>query len=118
MAWWGTMHVITDRNTGRGKGFEFVEMPDCQAAQAAMVGLRCQECAGRTFTVSEGKGHAPHRASRRAGRGWAVRSPRLLSVRTLHALVDRRGQTPAEAGAARPGGVGMHAARPCDVSPS
>jgi RNA recognition motif-containing protein len=40
MAWWGTIHVITDRDTGRGKGFEFVEMPDCQATQAAIVGLR------------------------------------------------------------------------------
>jgi len=64
MAWWSTIHVITDRETGRGKGFEFVEMSDCQAAQAAIVGLRGYECAGRTLTVSEGKGRAPHRASR------------------------------------------------------
>ena len=40
MAWWGTIHVITDRDTGRGKGFAFVEMSACQATQAAIVGLR------------------------------------------------------------------------------
>jgi RNA recognition motif-containing protein len=58
-------HAIVSR-----KGFEFVEMPDCQAAQAAIVGLWGQEFAGRTLTVSEAKGRATHRAPRRAGRHW------------------------------------------------
>ena len=40
MAWWGTIYIIADRDTGRGKAFEFVEMPDCQATQTAIVGLR------------------------------------------------------------------------------
>ena len=57
-----TINIITDRATGRAKGFGFVEMPDSQAAQAAIVGLRGQELVGRTLTVSEAKGRAPHRA--------------------------------------------------------
>lgn len=59
-----TIHVVIDRDTGRCKGFGFVEMPDRQAAEAAIVGLRGQEFAGRTLTVSEAKGRAPHRAPR------------------------------------------------------
>ena len=31
-----TINVITDRDTGRSKGFGFVEMPDSQAAKAAI----------------------------------------------------------------------------------
>src|SRR5215813_4059143 len=89
MALWDTIHVISDCDTGRCKGFGFVEMPDCQAVQAAIVGLRGQEFVGRLLTVSEVKGCAPHRAPRRVGRRWAVHCPRLLSVRTPHALVDR-----------------------------
>jgi len=61
-----TIHVVIDRDTGRCKGFGFVEMPDSQAAQAAIVGLRGQELVGRTLTVSEAKGRAPHRAPRQA----------------------------------------------------
>ena len=38
LALWDTVHVITDCDTGRCKGFGFVEMPDCQAAQAACTG--------------------------------------------------------------------------------
>ena len=36
----GHIHVITDGDTGCGTGFAFVEMSDCRATQAAMVGLR------------------------------------------------------------------------------
>jgi RNA recognition motif-containing protein len=59
-----TIRVITDRDTGRCKGFGFVEMPDRQAAQAAIVGLRGQEFAGRTLTVSEAKDRVPQRQPR------------------------------------------------------
>src|SRR5262245_54007731 len=102
LALWDTMHVLSDGDTGRCNGLGFVEMPDCQAVQAAMVGLRGQECVGRLLTVRAVKGCAPHRAARRVGRRWAIHSPCLLAVHTPHALVDRCGQTPAEAGAARP----------------
>jgi len=63
-----TIHVNTDRDTGRCKGFGFVEMCDRQAAQAAIVGLRGQEFAGRTLSVSEARGRASHRTPRQ-GRG-------------------------------------------------
>ena len=57
----GTIHVITDRDTGRSKGFGFVEMPDSAAATAALQGLNGKELDGRALTVNEAKPRAPRR---------------------------------------------------------
>lgn len=47
--------VITDRDTGRSRGFGFVEMPDNAHAQAAIDGLNGQELEGRRLTVNEAR---------------------------------------------------------------
>jgi len=47
--------VITDRNTGRSKGFGFVEMSTESEAQAAITALNGQDCNGRALTVNEAK---------------------------------------------------------------
>jgi len=47
--------VITDRETGRSKGFGFVEMADDQEANAAIEALNGQEIAGRPATVNEAR---------------------------------------------------------------
>jgi len=47
--------VITDRDTGRSKGFGFVEMASDQEAQAAINALNGREHGGRTLTVNEAK---------------------------------------------------------------
>ena len=47
--------VIQDRETGRSKGFGFVEMQDDNSAQAAIQGLHEQEHDGRPLTVNEAK---------------------------------------------------------------
>ena len=47
--------VITDRDTGRSKGFGFVEMSNDAEAQAAIDGLNGQESGGRTLTVNEAR---------------------------------------------------------------
>ena len=47
--------VITDRETGRGKGFGFVEMGNEAEANAAINGLNEQEHDGRRLTVNEAK---------------------------------------------------------------
>ena len=59
-----TARVITDRDTGRSKGFGFVAMTDSQAAQAAIAGLQGQECAGRVLTVNEAKAQGSRREPR------------------------------------------------------
>ncbi len=47
--------IITDRDTGRSKGFGFVEMGSQAEAQAAIAALNGQEVGGRALTVNEAK---------------------------------------------------------------
>jgi RNA recognition motif-containing protein len=47
--------VIMDRDTGRSKGFGFVEMQTDQEAQAARAALNGQDLNGRPLTVNEAK---------------------------------------------------------------
>ena len=47
--------VIQDRDTGRSKGFGFVQMGSDQEAQAAISALNGQEVDGRALTVNEAK---------------------------------------------------------------
>jgi cold-inducible RNA-binding protein len=56
--------VIQDRDTGRSKGFGFVEMADDNAAREAIEGLNGQDQDGRSLTVNEARPKAP-----RAGGG-------------------------------------------------
>jgi RNA recognition motif-containing protein len=57
--------VITDRETGRSRGFGFLEMPDDDEAKALIEGLNGQDMGGRTLTVNE----ARPRTERRSGGG-------------------------------------------------
>lgn len=47
--------VIMDRDTGRSKGFGFVEMGSDQEAQAAIAGMNGKEVDGRSLTVNEAR---------------------------------------------------------------
>jgi cold-inducible RNA-binding protein len=47
--------VITDRDSGRSKGFGFVEFANDAEAQAAIAGLNGKDVAGRSLTVSEAR---------------------------------------------------------------
>jgi RNA recognition motif-containing protein len=47
--------VIMDRDTGRSKGFGFVEMKTEQEAQAAIGAMNGQPSGGRTLTVNEAR---------------------------------------------------------------
>ena len=58
--------VITDRETGRSKGFAFVEMSSDQEASAAVGGLDGQEFEGRNLKVSEAR---PQENTGRGGGG-------------------------------------------------
>jgi RNA recognition motif-containing protein len=57
--------VIMDRDTGRSKGFGFVEMGSDQEAQAAIAALNGKEVEGRALTVNE----ARPKEDRGGGRG-------------------------------------------------
>lgn len=47
--------VIMDRDTGRSKGFGFVEMSNEQSGQAAITGLNGKDVDGRQLTVNEAR---------------------------------------------------------------
>ena len=50
-----SVRVITDRETGRSRGFAFVEMPDSNEATEAIEKVNGTEIAGRTVTVNEAR---------------------------------------------------------------
>jgi RNA recognition motif-containing protein len=60
--------VIMDRDTGRSKGFGFVEMDTEEGAQAAITALNGQQVDGRTLTVNEARPRE-ERGGSRGGRG-------------------------------------------------
>ena len=47
--------IVTDRNTGRSRGFAFVEMTDSSAADQAIAALNGKDLGGRTLTVNEAR---------------------------------------------------------------
>ena len=47
------VHVVTDRATGRSKGFAFVEMTDRAQGEAAIAELEGKEFMGRTIQARE-----------------------------------------------------------------
>lgn len=62
LAEYGTVQsaeVISDRTTGRSKGFGFVEMSSDEEAQAAIAALNGQQHEGRALTVNEARPREP-----------------------------------------------------------
>ncbi len=67
-----SVKVITDRETGRPKGFAFVEMDTAQAAQAAIGALNGQKVDEREIRVDKAQ---PPRDRGAGGRGPGGRGP-------------------------------------------
>jgi len=61
--------VIQDRDTGRSKGFGFVQMGSDQEAQAAISALNGMEQDGRALTVNEAKPREPRSGGGGGGSG-------------------------------------------------
>lgn len=61
--------VITDKMTGRSRGFGFVEMSSQEEAQSAIESLNGSQLEGRTLTVNEAKERAPRPSGGGGGRG-------------------------------------------------
>ena len=71
----GRIHIVTDRETGRARGFAFVEMPNDAEAAKAISALDGKELGGRNLKINEArpKGERPPRSNsggeRFGGRG-------------------------------------------------
>ena len=61
-----SVNIITERDSGRPKGFGFVEMNSEQEARAAISGLNAREVDGRQIKVNEANDRPP----RRTGDRW------------------------------------------------
>ena len=61
--------VVSDRDTGRSRGFGFVEMSSDAEAQAAIDGLHEKEHDGRSLTVNEARPREPRRGGGGGGGG-------------------------------------------------
>jgi cold-inducible RNA-binding protein len=66
--------IIMDRDSGRSKGFGFVEMSSDQEAAKAIEAMNGKEVDGRALTVNEAKPMAPREGG--GGRGGFSRSNR------------------------------------------
>jgi len=63
------VRLITDRDSGRSKGFGFVEMPNDNEARAAMAALNGTEMADRTIKVNEARPREERPQRSGGGRG-------------------------------------------------
>jgi RNA recognition motif-containing protein len=59
-----SVNLITDRETGRSRGFCFVEMPNEKEARAAIAALDGSELDGRTIKVNEARPRDDRRGDR------------------------------------------------------
>jgi len=61
------VNVIMDRDSGKSRGFGFVEMPSKGEAEAAMTGLNGQELDGQTLNVNEARARTENSGGNRGG---------------------------------------------------
>ena len=67
--------IVTDRDTGRSRGFGFVEMDDADM-QKALDGANGRDLGGRQLRVSEARERAPRSGAGAGGGGGGSRPPR------------------------------------------
>jgi len=64
-----SLKVITDKITGRSRGFGFVEMASAEDAKKAIAALNGKEFMGKTLAVSEARPQEPRAGGFQARRG-------------------------------------------------
>jgi cold-inducible RNA-binding protein len=80
-----SISVVTDRDTGRPRGFAFVEMPTVSEGQAAITGINGKNINDRTVVVNEARSRTDNRSG-----GFSNRSGGFSS-RKSSGYGDRRG---------------------------
>lgn len=70
----GRVHIAVDRETGRVRGFAFVQMANDEGATKAIAALDGKEIGGRNLRVNEARPKAERAAPRSGGGGGRGRS--------------------------------------------
>jgi RNA recognition motif-containing protein len=74
-----TVNLVRDRETGRARGFAFVEMASEEDAQRAIAELHERPFGGRSLTVNEARPQAPRSGGFGGGGGGRNQGPRRRS---------------------------------------
>lgn len=74
-----TVNLVRDRETGRARGFAFVEMASEEDAQRAITELHERPFGGRNLTVNEARPQAPRTGGFGGGGGGRNQGPRRRS---------------------------------------
>ena len=64
------VNLVTDRDTGRSRGFAFVEMSSTEEADRAIAGLNGADCEGRALNVNEARPKSQSGGGRGNGGGF------------------------------------------------
>ncbi len=65
------VNLVTDRDTGRSRGFAFVQMSNTEEADRAIAGLNCADFEGRALNVNEARPKVQSGGGRGNGGGYA-----------------------------------------------
>ena len=65
-----SVSIIKDRETGRSRGFAFIEMPNSEQARAAIEGLNLERIGERSITVNGARPRTERRGSRGGGKSY------------------------------------------------
>ena len=79
------IHIVTDRDTGRPRGFAFAEMADDSQAQAVIAAMDGKDLEGRNLTVNEAKPRAAGGGGNRGGGGGGGRWQKPTDLRPASA---------------------------------
>lgn len=71
-----SVNIITDRYSGRPRGFGFVEMPTVAEGQAAIAALNGKSLKERTLNVNTARPRSDNRGSRRGDESFGGRERR------------------------------------------
>ena len=65
------LHLVTDRETGRPRGFGFAEVADSSEADLVIAALNDKDLDGRTLTVNEARERSPRGGGGGGGGGYS-----------------------------------------------
>jgi len=79
----GRVNLVKDRETGRARGFAFVEMPNDEEAAKAVAGLDGKQVGGRNLKVNEARPKKPRARLDSRTAAEIVAEPRAFFKRRL-----------------------------------